>query len=48
VQRMPLQQRPGSNAQCSKICDGNSTKSRSTWVPERPVVGHLRADPCKP
>ena len=25
----------GSKAQCSNSCDGSSTKSRSTWVPDR-------------
>ena len=34
VQRMP-RSTSGSNAQCSKICEGSSTKSRSTCVPDR-------------
>ena len=32
----------GSSSQCSKSCDGSSTKSRSTLVPESALVGDVR------
>ena len=38
----------GSSSQCSKSCEGNSTKSVATFVPEIGAVGHVREEPVQP
>ena len=35
-----------SSSQCSRSCDGNSTKSRATFVPGERRIGHVRVRPC--